>query len=374
MRRFMEKTASLSAAARRELPGVGATARVVLGAMTFERLAPGGARARAEYDAVFAAAAERGLDAIDTAPLYGFGDSERIVGDWLRRSGARMRVLTKVGLVWDAPDAHGDVLFQTQGEGGAPLVVRKDSRPASVLAEIDRSCERLGVSRLDLVQVHHRDRKVPIDETMGALCDAWKGGKVAAVGVSNFDASDLEQASRAIERLSGGALRLSCTQGLYNLLSRDAEEDVFKVVRARGLGFLAFSPLAQGLLTGAMGPDREVRDWRAHTPLFSVANRRVISAAIDRELAPLARRHGVSVAALALAWVISRDEVSAAIVGARDARQLGASLDALSLVAGERTIDPRALAHVGDVFSTLELSLAPSPLTTIRARLRRLFR
>jgi aryl-alcohol dehydrogenase-like predicted oxidoreductase len=372
MRRFMEKPVSLPPDARRDLPGVGSVARVVLGAMTFERLAPGGVRARADYDAVFAAAAARGIEAIDTAPLYGFGDSERIVGDWLRRSGARMRVLTKVGLVWDAPDAHGDVLFQTQGADGRPLVVRRDSRPRSVLAEIDRSRERLGVSRLDLVQVHHRDREVPIDETMGALCDAWRDGKVAAVGVSNHDAADLEQASRAIERLSGGALRLSCTQGLYNLLSREAERDVFKVVRARGLGFLAFSPLAQGLLTGAMGPERAVSDWRAQTPLFSVANRRVIAAAIDRELAPLARRHGVSVSALALAWAISREEITSAIVGARDAKQLTASLDALSLVA-DRAIDPRVLDRVGDAFSQLDLSLAPSPLEAVRARLRRLF-
>lgn len=371
----MEISGASSSTLRAELPGVGRIARVVLGAMTFERLAPGGSRAPAEYDAVCDFAASRGLDAIDTAPLYGFGDSERIVGDWLRRRGVRMRVLTKVGLVWDAPDGHGDVLFQAQGRDGRPLVVRKDSRPRSVLAEIDRSLERLGVERLDLVQVHHRDRTVPIDETMGALCDAWRARKVAAVGVSNYDASDLEQASRAIERHSGGALRLSCTQGLYNLLSRDAERDVLSVVRARGLGFLAFSPLAQGLLSGAMGPGREVHDWRAQMPFFSIANRRVIAAAIDRELAPLARRHGVAVSALALAWVLARGEVTAAIVGARDTRQLAGSLDALSLVAGgARALDPRVLDRVGDAFSRLALSSSPSRIEALRARVRRLLR
>ena len=365
----MDARTSLPGSARRALPGLGSIARVVLGAMSFERLSPGGARASSEYDAVFDTALEAGIDAIDTAPLYGFGESERIVGGWLKRSGARVSVLTKVGLVWDAPDAHGEVLFQTEDAAGRPIVVRRDSRPRSVLAEIERSRERLGLERLPLVQVHHRDRAVPIDETMGALVDAWRSKKVGAVGVSNYDAADLETAARAVERLSRGELRLSCTQGLYHLLARDVEREVHKVVRARSLGFLAFSPLAQGLLTGAMGPDRVVSDWRAGQPLFSNVNRRTIQSAIERELSPLARRHGVSVSALALAWVISREDVTAAIVGARDARQLRGSLDALRLVSGDRAIDPRVLDRVGDAFSSLELATARSPFAALRDRL-----
>ncbi len=356
----------------RALPGVGAVSRLVLGAMTFERLAPGSARPSGEYDAVFEAARARGISAIDTAPLYGFGASERIVGDWLRRSGAPMRVFTKVGLVWDAPDEHGDVLFQTRDERGAPLVVRRDSRPSSVLAEIERSRERLGLDRLALVQVHHRDARVPIGETMGALVDAWRAKKLDAVGVSNFSASDLEEAARAVAKLSGGELALSCTQGLYNLLSRDAERDVLAVVRARNLGFLAFSPLAQGLLTGTIGPEREIHDWRAQTPLFSTGSRRVIRAAIDREIAPLARRHGVSAGAIALAWLLDREPVTAAIVGARNAAQLGGSLDALRLVGEARAIDRRELDRIGDAFSTLDLATRRSPWSALQERWTRL--
>lgn len=367
----MDPRAPLDASARRALPGLGSIARVILGAMTFERLAPGAARSVAEYDAVFEAARDAGVDAIDTAPLYGFGESERIVGGWVKRSGASLSVMTKVGLVWDAPDAHGDVLFRAEDPSGRPIVVRRDSRPASVLAEIDRSRERLGLERLALVQVHHRDRSVPIDETMGALLDAWRQNKVAAIGVSNYDAADLETAARAVDRLSRGELRLSCTQGLYNLLSREAEADVLKVVRARSMGFLAFSPLAQGLLTGAMGPERVVDDWRSHGPLFSIANRREIQSAIDRELAPLARRHGVSVSALSLAWVISREPVTAAIVGARTAEQLRSSLAALPLVSGDHPIDPRTLDRVGDAFAALDLSTRPSLAPRVRDRIRR---
>lgn len=352
--------------ARKALPGVAEITRLVLGAMGFERADAGEA-----HDAALAAANSAGIDAIDTAPLYGFGASERIVGDWLKRSGARATVLTKVGLVWDAPDGHGDVLFQTHDAAGEPLVVRKDSRPRSVLAEIDRSRERLGLEKLALVQVHHRDVHVPIDETMGALLDAWRAGSVAAIGVSNFDAADVEIAARALERLSEGAVRLSCVQGRYNLLSREVERDVLGVVHARGLGFLAYSPLAQGLLSGAMGPDRVVSDWRAQTPLFAPSNRREIHAAIERELSPLARRHGVSVPALALAWVLSRERVTAAIVGARDATQLGASLEALPLLGGPHRIEPRVLDRIGDVFSQLSLSQRPSTMSALRDRWRR---
>jgi len=276
--------------------------------------------------------------------------------------------LTKVGLVWGAPEGQADVLFQTRDERGAPLVVRRDSRPRSVLAEIERSRERLGLERLALVQVHHRDARVPIAETMGALVDAWRAKKLDAVGVSNFSASDLEEAARAVAKLSGGELALSCTQGLYNLLARDAERDVLSVVRARNLGFLAFSPLAQGLLTGTIGPEREIRDWRAQTPLFSIASRRVIRSAIDREIAPLARRHGVSPGAIALAWLLDREPVTAAIVGARDATQLRGSLDALRLVGDARAIDRRELDRIGDAFSTLDLVARRSPLTALQER------
>lgn len=355
----------------RSLPEVGPIAPVVLGAMSFERLEPGHGRSGASYDAVFEAAREAGITAIDTAPLYGFGVSERVVGAWLRRTGAPMRVFTKVGLRWD--DAHGDVLFETRGEDGRPVVVRRDGRPESVRLEIERSLERLGVPRLGLVQVHHRDPRVPIDETMGALVDAWREKKLEAVGVSNFRGDEVELAARAVERASHGALRLACTQDLYNLLSREAERDVVPALRARGLGFLAFSPLAQGLLTGAMGPDREVCDWRARTPLFSPANRRTIQAAVERELAPLARRYGVSPAAIALAWVLTREHVTAAIVGARDAAQLRSSVAALSLVGEPRRIDLHALARIGDAFAGLTLSTTPSLAARIGARVRRLF-
>ncbi len=350
----------------RTLPSVGPVCPLVLGAMTFERLEPATLRAPAAYDAVFDAALALGIDTVDTAPLYGFGASERVLGDWLKRHPGRLRVLTKVGLRWD--DAHGEVLFRATDASGGPLVVRRDSRPASVLLEIDRSRERLGLERLPLVQVHHRDPLVPIDETMGALVDAWRAGKVGAVGVSNFRGDELELAARAVDRLSDGRLALSCTQTLYNLLVRDAERDVLPAVRARGVGLLAFSPLAQGLLTGAMGPSRTISDWRAQTPLFSVPNRRLIEAAIDREIAPLARRHGVTPSAIALAWLLSREHVTAAIVGARDATQLRESAEALRLVGEPRMIDLHELDRIGEVFKTLPLSTSPPGGEGLRAR------
>lgn len=366
--RGTESPAPFDASARRELVGVGRVLRVIVGPLGFERLSPGAMRPASHYGAVLDAAFARGVDAIDTAPLYGFGEGERVVGEWLRRSGARATVLTKVGLSFDR-EAQGDVFFESPDASGRAIVVRKDARPRAILAQLEQSRERLGVDRLAHVSVHHRDLRVPIDETMGALVDAWRAGVLGAIGVSSFGAADLEAAARAVDRLSAGALRLSSTQGLYNLLQRDVERDVLKVVRARSIGFLAFSPLAQGLLAGAADPSRAIADFRAASPLFSTANRREIAARVERELAPLSRRHGVSVSALALAWVLSREHVTAAVVGARDAAQITRTLDALRLVSGDHPIDPRVLDRVGDAFSTIELATSAPTRSGLLRRL-----
>src|SRR5688572_31566392 len=121
------------------------------------------------------AAFDRGINAIDTAPLYEFGQSERIVGRALKGRRDRIVVMTKVGLRWD--DDFGDVLFEFFDDGRR-RAVRKNSRPDSIRLEVDRSLERLGIDTIDLVQVHHPDPRTPIAETMGALLELRRAGKV----------------------------------------------------------------------------------------------------------------------------------------------------------------------------------------------------
>jgi aryl-alcohol dehydrogenase-like predicted oxidoreductase len=274
-------------------------------------------------EAILETALAAGIDTVDTAPLYGFGRSERLVGRVIARLGARPAVLTKVGLRWD--DAHGEVMFRARDDDGRELVVRRDSRPESILLEVERSLERLRVDRIDLIQVHHRDRLVPLGETMGALRDVVQSGAARAVGVSNFTVAEIDEARRAL-----GTVPLASLQSQYNLLARDVEQHELRAVRERSIGFLAYSPLAQGLLGGGYGPERKLRsdDWRASSALFSERSRAVIRAAIAGSIGPIAMEHRAGIAQIALAWLIAQPGITSVIAGAsspRHAQQNAAS-------------------------------------------------
>lgn len=302
----------------------------------------------APIDAILGAL-DAGMTAIDTAPLYGYGESERAIGE--ASIPRQVAVLTKVGLRWD--DAHGEVLFRDGAR-----VVRKDSRPESVLLEIERSLGRLRRSSLDLVQVHHRDRRVPLAETMGALGEAVRSGAVKRVGVSNFSAEDSREAKRAL-----GEVPLVGVQSPYSLLAREAEKEGLRAASEAGLAFLAYSPLAQGLLSGAYGPEREVHDWRRTLPLFSVRSRTAIRDAIDGVVRPIARARGATVSQIALAWVIARRGVTCAIAGGTNAAQARESAGAMAI-----TLDERELATLDRTFRKVRVDRG----TGLRARVRTL--
>ncbi len=318
------------------------------------------------------AAYDAGIDVVDTAPLYGFGASERFLGRFLAESKLPLRVLTKVGLRWDAPSAHGDVLFVADDGAGVTRTVRKNARPESIREEVLRSLERLRLPRLPLVQLHHPDGRVPLDETLASLVDLHREGRIEAVGLSNHGPEVVEEAARILERQSVGRLPLSTAQDAYSLLARAPEQGLFAVARARSIGVLAYSPLAQGLLSGAMGPDRafDPGDWRTTQPLFSRANRSRIHAVVREHLEPIAARTGTSPAAVALRWVLGRREVLAAVVGVRSLAQLDAALETsrFDLTAHER-------ASLGEAFASLRLrtrvSRVDQLLTKIGRRLGR---
>lgn len=279
---------------------------VILGVMGFA------APSRADRVACIRAALSVGITTLDTAPLYGLGESERAVGEAIRGHRHEVCLVTKVGLRWDGE--HGDVLLRT-AEGA---LVRRDSRPGSVRRDVDESLQRLGVDTLDVVLVHHPDPHTPLHDTMGELVRLRDEGKLRAIGVSNFDAAGVRAAQAAL-----GDVPLAAHQGRYSLVHRELEADLLPTLRAEQIGFLAYSPLAQGLLAGGRGRlPRPVLDWRRHEPAFALENRRRIEAAIDLGLHPVARRHGVPVPTMALSWVLSRPGVTAVVAGARTVEQV----------------------------------------------------
>jgi aryl-alcohol dehydrogenase-like predicted oxidoreductase len=266
----------------------------------------------AERTALFRAAIDAGLTAIDTAPLYGFGEADRQLGACLRQlPRGQVQILSKVGLRWD--DDHGDVLFAFHDAEGHRRQVRKDSRPVSVRRDVEATLARLGVETLDLVQIHHPDLQVPIAESMGELLRLRDEGKLRHIGVSNFSVAQIEAAQEAL-----GDVPLCSVQQDYSLVRRRIEAEVLPACRRLAIGVLAYSPLAEGVLSGRAIDPRQ--------PGLAP-----IQDAITQRLLPLARAHGTTPVAIALAWLIAQPGVTAAITGASSTAQLQEQIPALTI-------------------------------------------
>jgi len=242
---------------------------------------------------------EEGISSFDTAPGYGSGHAEETLGAALVDRRAAAIVTTKCGIV---PAA-----------GGQP---GRNSSRASMLAEIDASLRRLRTDHVDVYLVHWPDPHTPLAETMATMDEIQRAGKTRLVGVSNFDVPLLEQCLklRPIDVLQVG----------YNLFDRRMEREVFPFCRAHGIGVMAYGSLAYGLLTGAFTEDTtfDSADWRARGVAFGQpilggdnfkANVRLVNRLRDEVAAP----RGLTVAQLALAWVLRNPAVTTAMVGAR---------------------------------------------------------
>jgi aryl-alcohol dehydrogenase-like predicted oxidoreductase len=235
------------------------------------------------------AAADAGVGWIDTAPFYGWGRAEEIVGEALHGRGDRPLVLTKCGTV------------------PAATVSREDASPASVRRDVEDSLRRLRVDRLDAVQVHDPDPAVPIEETWGALHDLVAEGLVGAVGLSNHDVDSMERA------LAVGPVHV--VQHQWSLLWRAPERDgVLDWCRGHGVPFLAWSPLASGFLTDGFDLDvLHPSDLRRRLRWATRDGARTTE--VRRRLASVAERHDTTLVAVALAWITMQG--AHAIVGAR---------------------------------------------------------
>ena len=257
----------------------------------------------AERESLVRRAIERGLVTLDTAPLYEFGDSERWVGRAIRDQRDAVVLATKVGLRWDAD--HGDVLFAYPDADGRTVSVRKDGRPRAIRADVEGSLERLGVDYIDVIQVHHPDRHTPIASTIETLMRLRDEGKVRAIGVSNFD---LEQTQEAFAALGAGGL--ACLQLPYSLLDRQVENGLGRWASEHGVPIWAYSPLAEGALAKDITFSWQAEGWLRHP-----ANRSAITRFTRTVVDPVAKVYGVSRAAVSIAWLSSRNNVFP-IVGA----------------------------------------------------------
>jgi aryl-alcohol dehydrogenase-like predicted oxidoreductase len=260
-------------------------------------------------------AVESGINWIDTAAVYGLGHSEEVVAAALAGlpQADRPYVFTKGGLVWDPADRTA-----------AP---RRAGAPASIRAEVEASLRRLRVERIDLYQMHWpAEDGTTLEEYWQVFADLKREGKIRAAGLSNHGICQLEAAEQIAV--------VDAVQPPFSLIHRDVADDVLLWAREHEAGVIVYSPMASGLLTGAFTAARaaslEPGDWRAGHPDFTEP---ALSAnlALARALRPVAERHGVTQAAVAVAWTLAFPGVTGAIVGARSPRQVDGWLPAASL-------------------------------------------
>ena len=309
------------------------------------------------------AAIDEGITAVDTAPIYGFGLSEQLVGRAIAVRRDDVVVMTKAGLRWD--DGPGEPFFETEGPGGRRVTIRRDSSPESLRREVEASLKRLNVTVIDLLQVHWPDPRTPIAETMGALVDLRREGKIREIGVSNFDAPLLAEALAAL-----GDVPLASVQTRYSLLRTDAEAGVLPFAREHGLGVLAYSPLEQGLLTGKVSDSRRFAadDGRAKQVLFSAANRAAVNRALTDHIEPVARAHDATVAQVVIACTAEQPGITTVLVGARDEEQARENARGGELVLGEGEVAAVRAALAG-VTIEQPAPAAPAPKGGMLGRL-----
>lgn len=286
------------------------------------------------------AAIDEGIDAIDTAPVYGCGHSEELVGQAVAGRRDKVKLLTKCGLRWE--EDGGQFYFKLEHTpSGQPVTIYKNVRAESIIRECEQSLKRLRTDYIDLYQVHWPSETAPAQETVGALNRLKEQGKILEFGVSNYKSQQLREALKYGPIVSD--------QVKYNLLERSIEQDELPYCKQRGLGVIAYSPMAMGLLTGKVTEDREfpASDIRSTDPLFSKASRRKVLKALE-EIRPIADGHGASFSQIAVAWVIAQPGVTTALVGARNAKQARENAKA-----AEITLSDDEIKRIREVFERL---------------------
>jgi len=300
-------TMTIPAMLTREIGRSGITASAVgLGTWAIGGWMWGGTDEAASIAAI-RAAIDAGVTLVDTAPAYGMGRSEEIVGQAIAGRRDAVVLATKCGLVWHTD--RGNHFFD---QGGTP--VHRYLGPASIAHELEQSLRRLRTDYIDLYITHWQDPTTPVAETMGALEDLKRAGKIRAIGASNVAPADIEAYA--------AAGRLDAVQEQYSMIHRGIEADLAPLCARHGISVISYSSLALGLLTGKIGPERtfDGDDLRKADPRFSVENRRKATA-FASAIGPVAARRAASVAEIVIAWTVRRPGIDFALCGARNPAQ-----------------------------------------------------
>jgi len=285
------------------------------------------------------AAYDLGVSSIDTAPIYGQGTSEEIVGKAIKDLPRdKVQILTKYGMRWDL--AKGNFDFRSADNSGKQIDIYRYAGKESIIKECEDSLRRLGTDYIDLYQLHWPDPTTPIQETMETVALLIKQGKIRYAGVCNYNDAQLREAQKYVNVISD--------QVPYSMVFRDIESDVVPYCLEHETSILAYSPLERGLLTGKMKPGHIFKegDHRADLYFFTDENIRRTNAFLNR-IQPLAAEKGATLAQLVLRWTIEQPGITIALAGARDEKQsvenalastISLSADEISFITGELSL------------------------------------
>lgn len=267
-------------------------------------------------------AVDLGVTFFDTAEVYGPFDNEILLGKALRGLRDKVVIATKFGFTFD------------KNRGDASPITGLDSRPQHVKEVADASLKRLGVDVIDLYYQHRVDPKVAIEDTVGAMAELVQAGKVKALGLSEASAATIRRAHKVHP--------IAAVQSEYSLWTRDPEADVLPTCRELGIGFVPYSPLGRGFLTGTIrGTDAlGENDWRRTQPRFQADSIKANLTLVET-LERLAREKGVTTAQLALAWVLHQGDFIVPIPGVRKVKHLEDNIGAVDV-----TLSPKELGTI----------------------------
>lgn len=322
------------------------TTDLKLSAITFGAWAAGGwmwgGNERAESIAAIRAAYDEGVTSIDTAPIYGQGESEEIVGEAIKGIPRdEIQILTKYGMRWDL--AKGDFAFKSKNNQGQDIDIYKYAGRESIIKECEDSLRRLGTDYIDLYQIHWPDKTTPIQETMETVAELIKQGKVRQAGVCNYNVEQLMEARKYI--------RLASNQVPYSMAKRDIEKELIPYCIERNKSILAYSPLERGLLTGKMKPGHHFAkgDHRASLYFFKDENLRRTDAFLQK-IKPIADDKGATLGQLVLRWTIAQPGITIALVGARNAAQSQENARAMRI-----SVSPEEIQFITNELNQLQL-------------------
>ncbi|MDX9702062.1 MAG: aldo/keto reductase [Candidatus Auribacterota bacterium] len=278
-----------------------------------------------EQDAIDAVkiSVDGGVNLIDTAPIYGFGKAEEIVGKALKKNGGREKIIlaTKFGLEWDEKER-----------------IRRNTSRKRLLQEIDDSLRRLQTDYIDIYQVHWPDNNTPAEETMETLMELYEKGVIKAVGVSNYSVAQIEESMRFAP--------VHSLQPPFNMFEQEIKADILPFCVKNNIATLTYGTLCRGLLTGKFSKDSSFKkgDLRKYDPKFKGEQFAVYLNAVEK-LKRIATQKNAATAQLAIEWTIEQPGVTCALIGARNPKQAQENIRILN----GRVFSSEELKHAGKI-------------------------